>query len=63
MNCILIIACLVAGFLLGRMGSKACYDGIVVLGSDPDDFQIRLTLDEEDLPRCRVLMLKVVKEG
>lgn len=61
MNCILIIACLVGGFLLGRMGCNA-YDGLFVLGSNPEDYQIMLALDAEELPRSRYIMLKIVNE-
>ena len=60
MNCILIIACLIVGFLLGRMGSNA-YDGLFVLKSHGES-QIKLKLDDEDLPHCRFITLKVINE-
>ncbi len=61
MNCVLIIASLIAGFLLGRIGSNV-YDGLFVLGSRPGDHQVRLDLDDEDLPYCQFITLKVVQD-
>ena len=59
--CILIISCLVIGFLLGRLGSHV-YDGLFVLSSRTGDHQIKLAMDDKDLPYCQYLMLKVVNE-
>ena len=61
MNCILLIACLIAGFLLGRMGSNA-YDGLYVLSSKPENNVIKLKLDEEELLQSRYITLKIVNE-
>lgn len=60
-QCILIISCLVVGFLLGRIGSHV-YDGLFVLGTRPGNHQIKLAMDDIDLPHCQYLMLKVVHE-
>ena len=61
MNCVLVIVCLVVGFVLGRAGSNVC-DGLLVLGSRPGDHQIELALPDEALPRCRFIILKVVND-
>lgn len=60
MNCFLIIACLVVGFLLGRLGSNF-YDGAIVI-SEQGDLSIKLKQDFDDLPRCRSVTLRIVKE-
>ena len=60
-KCILFISSLIVGFALGRMGSHV-YDGLFVLGSQPGDHQVKLALDNEDLPYCHYLTLKVVNE-
>lgn len=59
MNCVLIIACLIIGFLLGRTGSNAS-DGMLVLGNWPGDHYIDLDLADEVLPSCRYITLRVV---
>ncbi len=59
--CFLIVSCLISGFMLGRLGSHV-YDGLFVLGHSPGDHQIKLALDDEDLPYCQYIMLKVVNE-
>jgi len=61
MNCILIITCLIAGFLLGRMGSNA-YDGLIVLDSRTGRTSMNLNLADEAVSRCRFITLKVIKE-
>ncbi len=61
MNCVLIIACLIIGFLLGRVGSNVC-DGMLVLGNWPGHHHIDLDLPVEALPGCRYITLRVVKE-
>lgn len=62
MDCVLIIACLIIGFLLGRAGSNVC-DGMLVLRNRPGDHYIDLDLAYEALPGCRYITLRVVKEG
>ena len=61
MNCILIIACLISGFLLGRMCSNA-YDGLIVLDSRMGRHSVNLNLADEAVSRCRYILLKVVNE-
>ena len=60
-SCVLIIACLVVGFMLGRLGSNV-YDGLLFLGSKPENHRIELSIDDEDLPCCPFVILKVVDE-
>ncbi len=60
---IVVVVCLIAGFLLGRMGSsKMNFDGMLFLGAKPEDCQLMLSLSEEELLHSRTLMLKVVSE-
>lgn len=61
MNCVIVIGCLIVGFVLGRAGSNVC-DGLLVLGSRPGDHQVRLAMPDEALPRCQVITLRVVNE-
>lgn len=61
MNCILIIACLIAGFLLGRMGSNS-YDGLIVLDRRTGRTFIDLNMAGVAVSRYRYITLKVVKE-
>ena len=61
MNCILVIACLVVGFLLGRMGSRD-YDGVIVFGENMTNFKLDFIMDLEDVAKCRAVMLKVEEE-
>ena len=60
-ECLIMIACLIAGFLCGRMGSRA-YDGLWLLGKEPGDSKIEMPLSEEEMLRCRYILLKVVKQ-
>ncbi len=60
-QCLLLIACLIAGFLCGRMGSRS-YDGLWVLGKEPGDSNIELPLSEEEMLRSRYIMLKVIRK-
>ena len=61
MNCILIIACLIIGFLVGRIGSNA-YDGLIVLDSRTGRAFMKLGLADEAVSRCRFITLKVIKD-
>ena len=62
-NTILIVACLVAAFLLGRMGGgRKDFDGMLFLGGKPEDCQLMLSLSEEELLRSSTLLLRVVSE-
>ncbi len=60
-KCILIITCLITGFMLGRLGSEV-YDGFFILGCKPGDHQIKLAFEDEDLPYFQYIRLKVVNE-
>lgn len=60
MNCVLIIACLIIDFLVGRIGSNA-YDGLIVLDSRTGRSYMKLGLADEAVSRCRFITLKVVK--
>ena len=62
MNCLVVIACLVAGFLLGRMGGRFYYDGIICFGGSRSDFQIQPYYSEEQLARRGSVLLRVVDE-
>ena len=63
MNTILIVACLVAAFLLGRMGGgRKDFDGMLFLGVKPEDCHLMLSLSEEELLHSRTLLLRVVSE-
>lgn len=61
MNCVLIIACLIIGFLVGRIGSNA-YDGLIVLDSRTGRTFMKLGLADEAIPHCRFITLKVIKD-
>ena len=56
---ILIVACLVVGFLLGRMGSKAYYDGSIFFGDDTECFKLSLNEDIERFTKGSTLLLRV----
>ena len=58
MSCIILIACLIVGFILGRMGSRI-YDGEIIMAQNMEDFKIIFTLTDEEVSRCRSLLLKV----
>ena len=63
-NTILIVACLVAAFLLGRMGGgRKDFDGMLFLGGKSEDCHLMLSLSEEELLHSRTLMLKVVNQS
>ena len=61
---ILIVACILAAFLLGRMGGsgRSTFDGLLFLGDRPEDCHMMLSLSDEELSRCRTVMLQVVNE-
>ena len=60
---IVVVLCLIAGFLLGRIGSsKKHFDGMLILEDKPEDCQLMLSLSEEELLRSSTLLLRVVSE-
>ena len=61
MNCILVIVCLIVGFLLGRMGSNI-YDGLIVLDRGTGRTVMNLDLADDVVSRCRFITLKVVNK-
>ncbi len=62
-NTILIVTCLVTGFLLGRMGGgKRFFDGLLFLGDSPEDCHMMLTMSDEELHRSSTVMLRIVNE-
>ena len=62
MNCILVIVCLIVGFMLGRMGSNS-YDGLIVLDRRTGRTVMNLDLGDDVVSRCRFITLKVVNKG
>ena len=59
-QCLLLIACLIAGYLCGCYGRFLC-DGRWILGKEPGDSKIEMPLSEEDMLRRKYILLRVVK--
>ena len=58
-NCLLVVAGLIVGFLLGRVGSKSTYDGVISFGKDAESFKLDFAFAPEQLARHRALLLYV----
>ena len=59
-QCLLLIACLIAGYLCGSYGRLPC-DGRWILGKEPGDSKIEMPLSEEVMLRRKYILLRVVK--
>ena len=58
-QCILLIACLIAGYLCGCYG-RFLYDGTLVVHEGDNCIEVRTPLADEEFRQCRYLRLKVV---
>ena len=58
-QCLLIIACLIAGYLCGCCG-RFLYDGTLVVHEGDNRIEVRTPLADEEFRQCRYLKLKVV---
>lgn len=59
-QCLLLIACLIAGYLCGCYGRFPC-DGVLVV-HEGDSPELRLPLSEEAYQQRKYIMLKVVRK-
>lgn len=62
MECMILIGCLILGFLLGRMGGRFYCDGTIRIGGSRSDFKIQSYYTEEQLARRGCVLLRVVQE-
>ena len=60
-HCLLLIACLIAGYLCGCYGRFPC-DGVLVVHEENDSPELRLPLSEEAFQQRKYILLKVVRK-
>ena len=63
-NCMILIACLLAGFLCGRMGNRMYryYDGTISFGPGENGYRLVTYYSDEQLTRRGSMLLRVVSK-